>query len=176
MGPFSRSPLPSVRVTTPWRYPLLLHRFWSVCHPNVPATLGASENHLGQSLDYMLDAGVWICASAMRKRSLLSETTFLYVGSSNRPQTVNLAKRNITSKNTTIIVNLICKINDVAWRDVYWEFDVLFSAKTHAYTSIPSKANTSTDLANRNVLWHLHCHINEIGYSNRRMPLAYNKW
>jgi hypothetical protein len=39
-----------------------------LCHPKIPSMLAASENHLGRSLDYMLDAGVLLtCVSAMSK-------------------------------------------------------------------------------------------------------------
>jgi len=38
-----------------------------LCHPKIPSMLAASENHLGPGLDFMLDAGVLTCMSAMCK-------------------------------------------------------------------------------------------------------------
>ena len=84
-----------VRLSTPWRHPSLLYRFWSVCHPKILSMLGTSENHLRQSLNNMLDAGVLTCAggaSSMRKRPRLSgqplcnflQTVFSTAGTSNK--------------------------------------------------------------------------------------------
>jgi len=74
-----QSPLPSVRPTTLWRQPSLLRRFWSVCHPESPATLGKSENHLGANCE--LHAGCWSVDLRERYAQTVfaSETTFVYL-------------------------------------------------------------------------------------------------
>jgi hypothetical protein len=55
--------------------------------PRTPSTLGTSDNHFGQTWDYMLDAGDLTSAIDIRKRSLLfGRPSCTYIAIANSPE------------------------------------------------------------------------------------------